>query len=263
MTYTLYKHIFPNNKVYIGITSLSVNARWANGKGYRDQALMKNAIDKYGWKNIKHEVLFTVNNKVLAEKFERIYITQIYHSNDHCFGYNIQLGGLDKGFRPDYLNKQVGKVLEGENNPSYGKHWWTNGIDTVFSKEPPDTNWYRGSSWFKNKVRKSSIKGKRAWTNGIVTKYSIECPGKGWIHGSRKLSEEENKLKQERRKKTMIEKYGVEHSNFIPEIREKSRKRLFGKKIAKDLHWFNNGIVQTLAKICPEGFTPGMLKKAK
>lgn len=261
--YSLYKHTFPNGKVYIGITKTSTTLRWGRGNGYRKQPLMANAIKKYKWENIKHEVLFKVNSKELIEEFERIYITKIYHSNDPDFGYNIQLGGLNKGFRPDYLNKQVGKALKGENNPSYGKHWWTNGIDTVFSKEPPDASWYRGSSWFKNKTRKSSIKGKRSWTNGIVTKYSQECPGEGWIPGSRKLSEEENKLKQERRKKTMIEKYGVEHCNFIPEIREKHRKSLLGKKIAKDLHWFNDGIAQTLAKTCPEGFTPGMLKKAK
>lgn len=261
MTYTLYKHTFPNGKVYIGMTSLPVNIRWANGKGYKDQILMKQAIDKYGWKNIIHDVLFTINNKELAEKFERLYITEIYHSNEREYGYNIQLGGLNKGFRPDYLNKQVGRALQGEKNPSYGKHWWTNGIDSVFSVEPPDSTWKRGASYFKGKTRVSSTKGKHCWTNGVNNKYSVECPGEGWVRGCAKLSEEANRQKQEMRKKTMIEKYGFEHVNYIPHIREQHRKALLGNKLVQDLHWYNNGKIQTLAKECPENFVPGMLKK--
>lgn len=263
MVYTLYKHIFPNNKIYIGITSLSVNIRWGNGKGYREQPLMSKAIKKYGWKNIKHEVLFTVNNKLLIEKLERLYITKIYHSYDIKFGYNMQLGGLNKGFRPDYINKNVGKALKGENNPNYGKHWWTNGIDNILAKEALDSSWKRGSHYFENKPRKSAVKGKKCWTNGIENKYSIICPGKDWVLGRAKLTKEQEQHKQETRRKTMLAKYGVEHSNYIPEIREKHRKTLLGKKIAKDLHWFNNGVKQTLSKVCPKGFIPGMLKKTK
>ena len=55
MSYTVYKHTFPNNKVYIGITSQSVSRRWRNGEGYRNkQQLIYRAILKYGWDNIKH-----------------------------------------------------------------------------------------------------------------------------------------------------------------------------------------------------------------
>jgi hypothetical protein len=47
----------------------------------------------------------------------------------------------------------------GKNNPSYGKRWWTNGIDTVKSLECPD-GWYNGTGSkhrekCKNKVTKS------------------------------------------------------------------------------------------------------------
>lgn len=57
--YTVYKHTFPNGKTYIGITSLSVQKRWANGLGYKKTNLVGKAIRRYGWGNIKHEVLFT------------------------------------------------------------------------------------------------------------------------------------------------------------------------------------------------------------
>lgn len=56
--YTIYKHIFPNNKIYIGITQQKPEKRWQHGLGYRAQPLMWNAIQKYGWENIKHEILF-------------------------------------------------------------------------------------------------------------------------------------------------------------------------------------------------------------
>lgn len=31
-TYKVYKHIFPNGKVYVGITSQPLNCRWRSGK---------------------------------------------------------------------------------------------------------------------------------------------------------------------------------------------------------------------------------------
>ena len=56
----VYKHTFPNGKVYIGITSKKKpNQRWESGIGYsKNQIVMYNAIQKYGWDNIKHEILF-------------------------------------------------------------------------------------------------------------------------------------------------------------------------------------------------------------
>lgn len=57
--YTVYKHVTPSNKVYIGITSQSINRRWRNGKGYSTNKHFYRAILKYGWDNIQHIVLFT------------------------------------------------------------------------------------------------------------------------------------------------------------------------------------------------------------
>ena len=33
--YSVYVHTFPNGKKYVGVTCLPVNARWSNGRGYR------------------------------------------------------------------------------------------------------------------------------------------------------------------------------------------------------------------------------------
>ena len=57
--YIVYKHTFPNGKVYIGITSNSTRRRWREGHGYKSQKHLYNAILKYGWDNIKHEILYS------------------------------------------------------------------------------------------------------------------------------------------------------------------------------------------------------------
>ena len=57
--YKIYKHTFPNGKVYIGLTSQEPKKRWgSDGNGYYGQKYIYRAIKKYGWKNIKHEILF-------------------------------------------------------------------------------------------------------------------------------------------------------------------------------------------------------------
>ena len=90
--YKVYKHTVPNGKIYIGITSLEVNNRWRNGKGYKNSLLFYRAINKYGWENIKHEILYKDLTKEEAEQKEIILIKE-YKSNDKNYGYNIEHGG--------------------------------------------------------------------------------------------------------------------------------------------------------------------------
>ena len=67
--YTVYMHIFPNNKRYIGITSMGVKNRWRKGKGYYKCQLIYKAIQKYGWENIKHEILYEDLTKLTSEEY--------------------------------------------------------------------------------------------------------------------------------------------------------------------------------------------------
>lgn len=90
--YLVYKHTCPNNKVYIGITCQSVNERWRNGNGYHHNAHFTAAIKKYGWENIRHEILFTGLTKESAEAIE-IELIASCHSTDPAFGYNQDNGG--------------------------------------------------------------------------------------------------------------------------------------------------------------------------
>ena len=91
--YKVYKHIFPNGKVYIGITRMKVSDRWKRGKCYIPQPLMFRAICKYGWENIKHEILYDGLTKEEACKKE-IELIAYYKSNQKEFGYNISPGGF-------------------------------------------------------------------------------------------------------------------------------------------------------------------------
>lgn len=93
MSYTVYKHTTPNNKVYIGITNRKkVEQRWGeNGKGYSTQ-LFGRAIKKYGWENIKHEIIAQQLTREDACALEKVLI-KIYKSNDYRYGYNKTSGG--------------------------------------------------------------------------------------------------------------------------------------------------------------------------
>lgn len=89
--YCVYKHAFPNEKVYIGITSMNPLKRWKNGEGYRTQLIYR-PILKYGWDNIKHEILFEGLTKEEACQKE-IELIALYKSNQREFGYNQSPGG--------------------------------------------------------------------------------------------------------------------------------------------------------------------------
>ena len=62
----VYAHIVPkeiskyeHDKYYIGITSQTLSKRWQyNGQGYKRQQVFWNAIQKYGWKNFKHRIIY-------------------------------------------------------------------------------------------------------------------------------------------------------------------------------------------------------------
>ena len=92
MSYIVYKHTCPNGKMYIGITS-NIKRRWgAMGQEYHSCKNFYYAIRKYGWVNIKHEILHENLSKEDAEKLEIEYIKK-YKTTDVRYGYNMTSGG--------------------------------------------------------------------------------------------------------------------------------------------------------------------------
>lgn len=89
----LYKHTSPSGKVYIGITQ-DVKHRWrGDGRGYKGSNRFWNAIKKYGWDKIKHEILYERLTKEDASEKEKEIIAE-YNSADPNYGYNLALGGF-------------------------------------------------------------------------------------------------------------------------------------------------------------------------
>ena len=112
--YTVYKHTVPNGKVYIGITTQNPEKRWNKGNGYRYNKSFFSDIIKYGWYNIKHEILFENLSRTKAEKIEKELIEK-YNSYHPYFGYNSDTGGLgchvSGHSRPDYVKDKIRKSM--------------------------------------------------------------------------------------------------------------------------------------------------------
>lgn len=82
-----------NGKKYIGITSQKPTKRWGvDGKKYHDCPKFYNAIQKYGWDNFYHDILFTNLSKNEACEKE-VELIELYNTNDKNCGYNITSGG--------------------------------------------------------------------------------------------------------------------------------------------------------------------------
>lgn len=114
-----------NNKKYIGITCQKPQERWRGGKGYK-AGFFKKAIDKYGWENFEHIILYENLTKENACKKEMCLIKK-YKTMNPKYGYNLCEGGnLTIGYhhtletKEKMSNIRKGKY-KGENNPMYGK----------------------------------------------------------------------------------------------------------------------------------------------
>ena len=76
--YLLYKHTFPNNKAYIGITKRKPEIRYGqNGYHYKPNKRMWDDIQKYGWDNIKHEIIYMNKTREEISELEREEIKNI------------------------------------------------------------------------------------------------------------------------------------------------------------------------------------------
>lgn len=116
--WSVYIHTCPNGKKYIGITSRRCEDRWRNGHGYRNNKHFYSAIVKYGWDNIKHEIIASGTSKEAAQKAEQMLIA-VYESNNPLHGYNHSNGGEGKnGFVPTSETRaKIRKKLLGTHRP--------------------------------------------------------------------------------------------------------------------------------------------------
>lgn len=117
--YTVYEHISPSGKRYIGITSNNPNRRWgANGQGYSKQSKFFNAILKYGWDNFQHNILYSNLTANEASQKEQELI-KYYNTIEN--GYNCESGGLTNRKHSQETIEKLRQLNLGKNNPNYGK----------------------------------------------------------------------------------------------------------------------------------------------
>lgn len=110
--YCVYIHTSPSNKFYIGITGQNPpEKRWQNGRGYKS-SYFYNAIQKYGWDNIKHEILYAGLTKEEAEQNE-IELIAKYKSDNREYGYNIDHGGSCIGKMSKETKDKISKANMG------------------------------------------------------------------------------------------------------------------------------------------------------
>jgi predicted GIY-YIG superfamily endonuclease len=103
--YTVYVHIAPNGKSYIGITCQIPKRRWHNGLGYRSQPKFYNAIKKYGWDNFFHGIVLENLSEENACAIE-CHLIKMFDTVKN--GYNQTSGGtVGYHFRHSEKTKQL------------------------------------------------------------------------------------------------------------------------------------------------------------
>lgn len=127
-----------NGKRYIGLTGDKPEIRWRNGANHTYNEYFRRSIQKYGWDNFIHEVLF--DNLTFGEacELEKEFIAK-YNTTNRELGYNMTSGGEGvSGYHfSEETKKKISKTQKdrfrdktkcpmygrcGKLNPRYGTH---------------------------------------------------------------------------------------------------------------------------------------------
>lgn len=192
--YCVYMHINKiNNKKYIGITKQNPEYRWGkDGINYKSSPYFYNAIEKYGWDNFEHKILYTNLNKDEACEKEKELIRQ-YDTQNKEFGYNILEGGSAPSI-PEEVRLQMSESMLGN----------TNGLGKKCSEEK------------KRKISEAQ-KGRRLTEEH---KKKLSDAKKGSTHVT--ISEEAKKKISNAHKKNQV--FCLENQLVYPSIQECARK---------------------------------------
>ena len=225
--YTIYQHIFPNGKRYIGLTRTSIEERWGfRGYNYKTQFVGR-AITKYGWENIQHEIICECDDKSDAEELERIFIGY-YETTDPQYGYNVLPGG-DVGVNdatPE-MRKKLGNGMRGKHHTEETRRKISEGLKRAIENGTRKVRYgEKASEETREKMRKARAewlskgdnrqkeaerareRNKKIWEDeskrtkilGILEKYRRKQGSYSWSDESRKKLSESTKGKHAREK---------------------------------------------------------------
>ena len=168
MSYCVYRHTCPNGKVYIGITRQNPIKRWNGGHGYANNDYFYKAIMKYGWDNIKHEILYAGLTKEEACEKEIALIAD-HKSTDRCNGYNHDSGGMH--------SKLTQETKERLSNSLRGKIAWNKGIRASEEVRRKLSESHKGKK-SRDATLKNRDKAMDAWKRQVL------CVETGYIYPS-------------------------------------------------------------------------------
>lgn len=111
--YTVYEHVSPENKRYIGITSQKTSVRWRKGNGYSKNKHFFRAIQKYGWENFQHNII-AENVEENEAKIKEVELIKKYNTTNPKFGYNITRGGDTRQPCPEEVRERIRQKTKGK-----------------------------------------------------------------------------------------------------------------------------------------------------
>ena len=125
-TFCVYMHTNKiNGKKYIGQTCQKPETRWGiGGKKYKTSTHFWSAIQKYGWDNFEHDVLYENLSSQEANDKEKELIEK-YNTTDMNFGYNLEYGGKN-GLHSEETKMKISNSNKGKSK-NVGKDNWNYG----------------------------------------------------------------------------------------------------------------------------------------
>jgi group I intron endonuclease len=206
--YTVYMHISPSGKKYVGITKQEVTHRWGkSGSRYAGCKRFFGAIQKYGFENIEHRILFTGLSKKEAEEKE-IALIKEYKTTDPKYGYNIENGGNTLGSHSEETKKKIGEKSKG-NKACVGRRITQEHIEAL--RDGRRKNGYRGHA--------ASEETKKKISDALKDRKLSEEHKRHISQSCRDMSGENNPM------------YGRKHSD---ETRLKISTQMSGRKLSEE-----------------------------
>lgn len=233
-TYIIYRHKTPNGKVYIGQTKKTAHDRWkANGLGYtcHEHGFFWKAIRKYGWENIRHEILVEGLSKEDADRFEKLFIA-LYQSDQREYGYNARSGGTSGYVYSEQSKRNISEGLK-RHYKECGKPDTSKARAVLQKKQARKIAQYNLTG-LKIAVFDSAIQAEQKTGVGHKSINAAVCKGKDWAVGGYMWRYAEDapdkipcyKKHPRQREVILLNEQGVEQSRY-KSIKEAARKTGF------------------------------------
>lgn len=237
-TYTVYMHICPNGKRYIGMTRQEVMKRWHGGSGYKNQKTFYNDIKRFGWKNIEHNIVGENLDLNAAIRLEQGLIKQ-YNTQNPEFGYNIKNGGQTFGEHSEEFLNNLRERMKG-NTYNVGRKLSKDHINALNAGREK-ISYKREKGLFhhsKSTKMKLSNNAKQRWEDADYRQRMIENHAKmsgkcNPMFGRRHTAETKKIISEKAKGRTVSEETKIKMSEHSSTKRMVAQFDLNGNKIAE------------------------------